>query len=132
VIGDNVFVGINAIIMKGVKIGGNSIIGAVSVVTKDVPPNSVAAGNPCKVLMDIKELYDKTNKRLTNLAQQFAQDYKQQNTPLPTETTFWKQFLLWMEKKGKIDREWAQWMEPYLLNLAQENQIYREIFDLEA
>lgn len=48
-IGSRVFVGARSIILKGVTIGDNSIIGAGSVVTKNVPPNVIAAGNPCKV-----------------------------------------------------------------------------------
>lgn len=49
-IGDNVWIGANVIVMKGVTIGENSIVGCGSIVTKDVPPNSIAAGNPCKVI----------------------------------------------------------------------------------
>jgi putative colanic acid biosynthesis acetyltransferase WcaB len=50
VIGDNVEVGANACIIGGVTIGDNAIIGAGSVVVKDVPPNSVAVGNPARVI----------------------------------------------------------------------------------
>lgn len=50
VIEDNVWLGVNVIVLKGVRIGKNSVIGAGSVVTKDIPRDSVAAGNPCKVL----------------------------------------------------------------------------------
>ncbi len=49
-IGDNVWVGGNCIILPGVTIGNNAIIGAGSVVTKDVPDNAVVAGNPAKAL----------------------------------------------------------------------------------
>lgn len=52
-IGDNVWVGGGSIICPGVKIGSNSTIGAGSVVTKDIPPNVVAAGNPCRVIRDL-------------------------------------------------------------------------------
>lgn len=52
-VGKNVFVGTNAIILKGVTIGDNTIIGAGSVVTKSIPPNVVAAGNPCRQVRDL-------------------------------------------------------------------------------
>lgn len=54
-IGRNVWIGSNAVILPGVTIGDNSIIGAGSVVTKDIPENVVAVGNPCRVLREIGE-----------------------------------------------------------------------------
>lgn len=54
-IGDNVFVGANVTILPGVHIGNNCIIGAASVVTKDIPENSVAAGNPARVVCSFDE-----------------------------------------------------------------------------
>ena len=53
VIGDNVFIGMRCIIMKGVTIGNNAVIGAGSIVTKDIPANSVAAGVPCKIIRQV-------------------------------------------------------------------------------
>ncbi|AKL96983.1 transferase [Clostridium aceticum] len=53
IIGNNVWVGGGTIICPGVKIGDNVTIGAGSVVTKDIPSNVVAAGNPCKVIREI-------------------------------------------------------------------------------
>lgn len=53
-IGSNVWLGAKATITKGVKIGDNSVIGAGAVVTSDIPPNSVAAGVPAKVIRTLK------------------------------------------------------------------------------
>lgn len=53
IIGKSVFIGTSCIICKGVSIGENSVIGAGSVVTKDVPANVIAAGNPCKVIRNL-------------------------------------------------------------------------------
>jgi maltose O-acetyltransferase len=55
VIEDNCWIGASVVIVPGVKIGENSVIGAGSVVTKDIPANSIAVGNPCRVLRAIDE-----------------------------------------------------------------------------
>lgn len=52
-IGDNVWIGGGAIINPGVNIGDNVVIGSGSVVTKDIPSNCVAVGNPCKVIKNV-------------------------------------------------------------------------------
>ncbi|MDD5869530.1 MAG: DapH/DapD/GlmU-related protein, partial [Succinatimonas sp.] len=54
-IGDNVWFGGNVTVLPGVTIGSNSVIGAGSVVTHDIPSGVVAVGNPCKVLREITE-----------------------------------------------------------------------------
>lgn len=54
-IGDNVWVGGSVIINPGVKIGNNVVIGSGSVVTKDIPDNVIAVGNPCKVIREITD-----------------------------------------------------------------------------
>lgn len=65
-IGDNVWIGAQATICPGVKIGENSVIGAGSVVIHDIPANCVAVGNPCRVVRKIderdKEFYYKDHK----------------------------------------------------------------------
>ncbi len=54
VIEDNVFIGMNSLILKGVTVGENSIIGAGSIVTNDIPPNCIALGIPAKVIKKIE------------------------------------------------------------------------------
>ena len=54
-IGDNVWIGGNAVILPGVVIGDNAVIGAGSVVTKNIPSNCIAAGNPCRVIREITD-----------------------------------------------------------------------------
>ena len=54
VIEDDVWIGANCIILKGVTIGARSVIGAGSVVTKSIPADCIAAGNPCRVIRELK------------------------------------------------------------------------------
>ena len=54
-IGDNVWIGANAVICPGVSIGKDSVIGAGSIITKDIPEHVVAFGNPCRVRREISE-----------------------------------------------------------------------------
>lgn len=54
-IGKNCWLGAGVIVLPGVTIGDNTVIGAGSVVTKDIPANVVAVGNPCKVLREIND-----------------------------------------------------------------------------
>ena len=65
-IGKNCWIGAGALILPGVTIGDNTVIGAGSVVTKDIPANVVAVGNPCRVMREIsdrdKEFYFKNRK----------------------------------------------------------------------
>lgn len=61
-IGDNVFVGSNSVILYNVKIGSNVIIGAGSMVNKDIPDNSIAAGNPAEVIGSFEMFVSKRQK----------------------------------------------------------------------
>lgn len=55
IIEDNVWIGMHCVILKGVHIGENSIVGAGSIVTKDIPSNCVAAGVPCRIIKKINK-----------------------------------------------------------------------------
>lgn len=55
IIGKRVFIGMNSIVLKGVRIGDNSVIGAGSIVTRSIPANAIAAGNPCRIIRELTE-----------------------------------------------------------------------------
>jgi maltose O-acetyltransferase len=73
-IADNVFIGAEAIILPGVTIGENSIIGAGSVVTKDVHANVVCAGHPAKELCEVGDYFGKHEKQLEK-SPRFGKEY---------------------------------------------------------
>lgn len=59
IIGKNCFIGCRSVILPNVTIGDNVIIGAGSIVNKDIPSNTVAAGNPCKIICSLDEYKNK-------------------------------------------------------------------------
>lgn len=71
-IGNNVWFGESCTILKGVTIGDNCIIGIGSIITKDIPSNSVAVGCPAKVICSIDEYYQKRKKEYINEAVEYA------------------------------------------------------------
>lgn len=72
IIGNNVFIGINSIILPGAHIGNNVIIGAGSVVSGDIPDDTVAAGNPAKVIRTLEEHYNRRKDRYIDEAKKYA------------------------------------------------------------
>lgn len=72
-IGNNVWLGENVTILKGVTIGDNVIIGLGSVVTRDIPSNSVAVGIPAKVVGSYEEYYKKRRENYVNECVEYAQ-----------------------------------------------------------
>lgn len=63
-VGDNVFIGCNVTILPNIKIGNNVIIAAGSIVTKDIPDNSVVGGNPAKIISTFEEYVN--NRKIIN------------------------------------------------------------------
>lgn len=71
---ENCFIGDSTIVLPNIKIGPNSIVGSGSVVTKDVPPNTIVAGNPAKVITTV----EKYIRKIETISQQkiiFGEDY---------------------------------------------------------
>lgn len=67
VIGDNVYIGNNVIILPGVTIGNNVIIGAGAVISKSIPSNSVAVGVPARIIKTADEYFEKIQKESLHL-----------------------------------------------------------------
>ena len=74
-IGDNVFIGMNAIITRGVTIGNNVVIGAGSVVTKDCPEGGIYAGNPARRIADLDTFFEKRKALQLKEAKDLAVEY---------------------------------------------------------
>ena len=74
-IGNNVFIGAGSIILPNTHIGNNVVIGAGSVVPKDIPDNSVAIGNPARVIMSYDEYMEK-NKKIMQNVRLFGYEYQ--------------------------------------------------------
>lgn len=73
-IGNNVFIGADTVVLPGVTIGDDCVIGANSTVTKDIPAKVVAAGNPAKIICSIEEYIDRNQKRM-NTGPVYEEDY---------------------------------------------------------
>ena len=95
-IGDNVFVGMGSVLLKGITIGDNCIIGALSLVNKDIPPNSVAAGNPAKVVCTIEQYYEKRKRLYAEEAKDYARSIKENLGRDPVPADFHEEFPLFL------------------------------------
>lgn len=73
IVGNNVFIGINAIMMPGSKIGDNCVIGAGAVVTGEIPSNTVAVGVPAKPIKSINEYWEDIQKKATWMRSQSSE-----------------------------------------------------------
>lgn len=95
-IGNNVYFGRNCSVFKGVEIGDNCIIGFGSVVTKNIPANSVAVGQPAKVVATIEEYYEKRKKLQIEEAFLYARSIKERFNRMPVIEDFWEEFPLFV------------------------------------
>lgn len=105
VIGNNVFIGMNSIIVKGITIGNNVVIGAGSVVTKNIPDNVVVAGNPCRIICDIDSYYKKIIDKQKEEAIRLAQCYKKRFKKIPPKDIFYDYFWIFDNEKKEL---WSQ------------------------
>jgi len=101
IVGDNVFLGANAVILPGITVGNNIIIGAGSVVTKNILDGYVVAGNPAKIICTTEEYISKCNKK--NVLYEVPESFKnlKENTPLTAENISEFQDIIMNEYKNK-------------------------------
>lgn len=97
VIGDNVCFGVNCTVLKGVTIGEYSYIGAGSVVNKNIPPYSIAAGVPCRVLCTLDQYYEKRKMKEIIEAIEYAKSIQERFGRRPISTDFFEEFPLFID-----------------------------------
>ena len=89
---DNVFVGADTTILYDVRIGENCIIGAGSLVNKDIPPNSVAVGTPCKVIGSFEDFVEKRLNLVTGMGTNLQPPVRGVSVPPETAEWYWREF----------------------------------------
>lgn len=123
-IGDNVFIGMNAMILMGSKIGNNCIVGACSVVSGSFPDNVVIAGNPAKIICTIDEFYQKRKRKEIAAAKEFVAEFRSRNGRDPSIYEMTNSFA-WLYLSGSKDLEqYADLLKSNGVDYA----VYRESF----
>lgn len=102
-IGNNVAFGINCTVLKGVTIGDNCFIAAGSIVTKDIPSGSIAAGIPAKVICSLEEYYQRRKTECIKEAKEYAQSISSRLHRSPTPDDFFEEFVLFIDKRNAKD-----------------------------
>lgn len=97
VIGNNVSFGVNCTVLKGVTIGEYSFIGAGSLVNKDIPPYSIAAGVPCRVLCSLEQYFEKRKWDGVVEAFEYAKSIQERFKRRPVSTDFFEEFPLFID-----------------------------------
>lgn len=105
-IGNNVFIGMNSVILKGVTIGNNVIIGASSLVNKDIPDNSVVAGNPARVIMTLDEYHEKRQRLQEAEAKELVREYRKVYGTDPGESEMSEFFWLFTDHGDHLPEKW--------------------------
>ena len=102
-IGNNIVFGRNVTVLKGVTIGDNCIIGLNSVITKDIPPNSVVVGAPARVVSTLEDYYKKRKKQSIEEALAYAKSIEERFNRRPKIEEFWEEFSLFLKGDDLVD-----------------------------
>lgn len=109
-IGNNVFIGMNSIILKGVTVGNNVIIGAGSLINKDIPDNCVVAGSPARIIMSLDDYYEKRKKVQEQEAIEMVQEYRTVYGKDPDESVMSEFFWLFTDCADDLPPKWEYHM----------------------
>lgn len=94
-IGNNIYFGANVTVLKGVSVGDNCIIGANSVVCKSIPSNSVAVGNPCKVISSLNDYYEKRQTKVLSETIENIKAFYVRNKHWPSEEDLIEEWIFY-------------------------------------
>ena len=133
-IGNNIYFGTDVIILKGVTIGDNCVIAAGSIITKDIPSNSVVAGAPAKVICSLEDYYKKREQACIEEAFEYARSIVDRYCRKPTIEDFHEEFVLFTD--GKDVENHRPWMisqlggeENYKIWCKEHKALYKNIDD---
>jgi carbonic anhydrase/acetyltransferase-like protein (isoleucine patch superfamily) len=100
IIGNNIYFGRNVTVLKGVTINDNCIIGTGSIVTKDIPANSVACGMPCRRICSIEDYYNKRKHLQIKEALEYRDSIMIRFNREPIIEDFFEEWVLFMDEDG--------------------------------
>lgn len=107
-IGNNVYIGMNSMILAGAIIGDNVVIGANSVVTNIIPDNCVAVGNPCKMIYTLEEYHKRREKAQLNEAIQIIKNYKACYGIFPNKDILSDHFWLFANDRNECTEKFVE------------------------
>lgn len=102
-IGNNVKFGADCMVLKNVTIGDNTFIGSGSIVTKDIPANSVAVGRPARVVCSIDDYFERRKVECEKEAFRYARSIKERFGREPVAADFWEEFYLFVDASNIDD-----------------------------
>ena len=106
-IGNNVVFGSDVTVLKGVTIGDNCIIGLGSVVTRDIPSNSVAIVAPAKIVCTLDEFYEKRKNKSIEESFEYARSIVERYGRRPIPADFWDSFVFFVSGED-MDQQWVK------------------------
>ena len=133
-IGNNIYFGANCTVLKGVTIGDNCIIGAGSIVSHSIPANSVAVGNPCKVICSIDDYFHKREIKAFYEAIEYVKSINERYGRRPKLSEMREEFIYFVDKRNideyyplmpiirELGPHYKQWLEKHQARFSSFNE----------